>query len=205
MLLDYIIENFDNGEPIFLDELPYKSKDSLRQEMKKLTDSGEIIRLYNGVYYKPFKTILGTEGKMAINKFIEKRFIFKSNEKYGYVKGIGLYNKYGFTTQIPSVIEVASNMATTKQRRINVDGYNIIVYKPVVEINNDNVNEIEFLDLVTDIDVYSEIVGDELKGKLREFIDKKKIDFLKVKKLLINFPDKTYRNLYLGGIMNELV
>ena len=205
MLLNYITENFDNGEPIFLDELPYKSKDSLRQEMKKLTDSGQIIRLYNGVYYKPFTTILGTEGKMSIIYFIKKRFIFKNNDICGYVKGIGLYNKYGFTTQIPSVIEVASNVATTKQRRMEVDGYNIIVYKPLVEINNENVNEIEFLDLVTDIDVYSEIDGDELKGKLREYIDKKHIDFSKVKTLLNNFPDKTYRNLYLGGIMNELV
>lgn len=38
MVYDYIIENYKNGEPIFLTELPGDSKDYLRQEMKKLVD-----------------------------------------------------------------------------------------------------------------------------------------------------------------------
>ena len=37
MLLEYINKNFKNAEPIFLNELPCKSLESLRQEMKKLT------------------------------------------------------------------------------------------------------------------------------------------------------------------------
>ena len=57
MLIDYINQNYENAEPIFLSELPYSSKAALRQEMKKLTDEGKLIRLYNGVFYKPYKTI----------------------------------------------------------------------------------------------------------------------------------------------------
>ncbi len=64
MVYDYIIENFENGEPIFLSELPGESKDYLRQEMKKL--------LYNGVYYLSYITILGTKGKISADKYIEK-------------------------------------------------------------------------------------------------------------------------------------
>ena len=45
------------------------------------------------------------------------------------MSGLELYNKYVFTSQVPSVIEVSSNAVTTKQRKINVDGYDIIVYK----------------------------------------------------------------------------
>lgn len=59
MLYDYIITNYKKDEPIFLSELPEKSKESVRQEMKKLTDEGKIERLYNGVYYLSYTTILG--------------------------------------------------------------------------------------------------------------------------------------------------
>lgn len=35
MLYDYIITNYKKDEPIFLSELPGKSKESVRQEMKE--------------------------------------------------------------------------------------------------------------------------------------------------------------------------
>ena len=139
MLMDYINNNYDKAEPIFMYELPCTSQDALRQEMKKLTDEGKIIRIYNGVYYKPYKTILGTNGKMSINKFIEKKYLYESNESIGFISGIAMYNKYGFTTQIPSIIEVVTNAATTKQRKLEVDGYDIIVYKPTANITNENI------------------------------------------------------------------
>ena len=36
MLYDYIVNNYDKDEPIFLSELPGNSKDYIRQEMKQL-------------------------------------------------------------------------------------------------------------------------------------------------------------------------
>ena len=74
MLYNYIVENYKKDEPIFLSELPGKSKDSIRQEMKRLTDEGKIERLYNGVYYRSYTTILGTKGKVSVEKFVKKRF-----------------------------------------------------------------------------------------------------------------------------------
>ena len=87
MLYDYIITNYKKDEPIFLAELPGKSRESVRQEMKKLTDEGKIERLYNGVYYRSYKTILGTKGKVSVEKFIQKRYL----EADG---GVGIY--YGY-------------------------------------------------------------------------------------------------------------
>ena len=205
MIIDYINKTFENAEPIFLSELPCNSQEALRQEMKKLTDEGKLIRLYNGVYYKTYKTIIGTEGRMSINKYIEKKYIYNNKKISGFISGLGLYNKYGFTSQVPSIIEVTSNVATTKQRKINFDGYDIIVYKPTIEITENNINELEFMSLMTDIDYYSEISGNELKMKLREYVNKKLINFSIVKKYLFLFPDKIYKNLYNGGLINELV
>ena len=131
MLFDYIISNFEKDEPIFLAELPGKSKDSIRQEMKKLTDEGKIERLYNGVYYRAYQTILGTKGKVSVDKFIQKKYLEVNGKTSGYITGIQLANMYGFTTQNPSCYEVCSNEASTKQRKLDIDGRQIIVYKPV--------------------------------------------------------------------------
>lgn len=205
MLMDFINKKYEIGEPIFLSELPYSSQDALRQEMKKLTDEGKLVRIYNGVYYKPFRTILGTKGKMSINKFVEKKFLRKDDKIFGFLSGISLYNKYGFTSQIPAVIEVTSNIASTKQRKIEVDDYNIVVYKPLVEINEFNINEIEFLTMMIDIDKYCEVYGLEYKSKLSEYVTCKNLDFNLIKQYLPLFPDRVYRNIYNGGLMNELV
>ena len=205
MLYDYIITNYQKDEPIFLAELPGKSSESVRQEMKKLTDEGKLERLYNGVYYIAYRTILGTKGKVSIDKFIQKKFLEANGEVSGYITGIQLANMYGFTTQNPSCYEVCSNEASTKQRKLKIDGRQIIVYKPVVNISKENKGSLQFLDLMSTIDKYSEIKGDEFTEKIKAFIAMVDVDFGQVKKYLSLFPDKVYRNIYQGGLMHELV
>lgn len=205
MLYDYILKNYKKGEPIFLTELPGDSRDYVRQEMKKLTDMGKLERLFNGVYYLPYTTILGTKGKMSVEKYVDKKYIYANGEVSGYVTGIQLANEYGFTTQNPAFIEVCSNEATTKQRKLNIDGRNLIIYKPITEITAENQTALQFLDLMTNIDKYSELSGESLKSKLQEFVKSLNIDFASVKKYIALFPDRVYRNIYQGGLMGELV
>lgn len=205
MLYDYIVTNYENDEPIFLAELPGKSRESVRQEMKKLTDEGKIERLYNGVYYRSYKTILGTKGKMSIDKYIKKKYLEANGETSGYITGIQLANMYGFTTQNPSCYEVCSNEASTKQRKLNVDGRQIIVYQPVVKISAENKSALQFLDLMSTIDKYSEVGGKEFTKKIRAFIDLVGVEYEQVKQYVSLFPDRVYRNIYQGGLMNELV
>lgn len=201
MVYDYIIQNYKNGDPIFLSELPGDSKDYLRQEMKQLCDDGRLERLYNGVYYLSYMTILGTKGKVSMDRYIEKRYLNAG----GYVTGLQLANQYGFTTQNPSCYEVCSNEATTKQRKRIVDGNTIIVYKPVTDITEKNKPVLQFLDLMSVIDKYSEITGAELSTRLNKYVEAIKLDFSVVKELLPLYPDKVYRNIYEGGLMGELV
>ena len=122
MLYDYIITNYEKDEPIFLAELPGKSREIIRQEMKRLADEGKVERLYNGVYYLSYTTILGTKGKVSLDKFIQKKFLEANGNTSGYITGMQLANMYGFTTQNPSCYEVCSNEASTKQRKVDVDG-----------------------------------------------------------------------------------
>jgi hypothetical protein len=205
LLYDYIVSNYQKDEPIFLEELPGKTKESIRQEMKKLTDEGKLERLYNGVYYLSYRTILGTKGKVSIDKYIQKRFLNVNGEVSGYITGIQLANMFGFTTQNPSCYEVCSNEATTKQRKLDIDGRQVIVYKPVVNITKENIGSLQFLDLMSSIDKYSEIDGEEYTRKLRYFIQEIKVDFELVKQYISLYPDRVFRNIYQGGLMNELV
>lgn len=205
MLYDYILKNYEKDEPIFLSELPGDSRDYVRQEMKKLVDNGKMERLFNGVYYLAYTTILGTKGKMSVDKYVEKKFIHSNGSVSGYITGIQLANMYGFTTQTPDCIEVCSNEATTKQRKLCIDGRNLIIYKPVTEITKENQVVLQFLDLMTTVDKYSELSGDLLKMKLKEFVNLLQVDFSVVKKYISLFPDRVYRNIYQGGLMGELV
>lgn len=86
MLYDYLLENYEEGEPIFLSELPGNSRDYVRQEMKKLVDEGKLERLYNGVYYLSYTTILGTKGKISVDKYVDKKYL--NNKSNGYITGL---------------------------------------------------------------------------------------------------------------------
>ena len=195
MLYDYIIANYENDEPIFLPELPGKSEESIRQEMKKLTDEGKLEKVYDDVYHLSYKTILGTKGKVSVDKFVQKRFLEANEETTGYITGLQLANMYGFTTQNPSCYEVCSNEASDKEEKIYIDGRQIIVYKPVVMISEENRSALQFLDLMSTIDRYSEVGGREFTDKVRTFIDAEGVDFQEVKKYISMFPDKAYRNI----------
>ncbi len=205
MIYQYIEKNYQKGEPIFLSELPGESKDYLRQEMKKLVDDGRLERLYNGVYYLSYVTILGTKGRVSVDRFIEKKYLNAEGKVSGYVTGLSLANKYGFTTQNPAAYEVCSNEATTKQRKQTIDGNTIIVYKPMTTITEKNKSSLQFLDLMSVIDKYSEVTGRERIERLKRFAELIRVDFSVVKDLLPLCSDRVYRNIYEGGLMGELV
>lgn len=205
MLLDYIKNNYQNGEPILLEEIKYKNQAALRQEMKRLTDNGILVRAFNGVYYKAYKTIFNTEGKMSIEQYIKKKYLNDTSSQIGFITGLSLANKYGFTTQVPSQIEITSNKATTQQRRIKIDGYTLIIYSPVVKITEENISSIQFLDLMLNIDKYSELDEIEQKNKLKNYVKITNVNFDCVKKIIGLYPSRVYKNIYNGGLINELV
>lgn len=205
MIYNYIIENYKVGEPIFLKDLPGKSRDYLRQEMKGLVDEGKMERLSNGIYYLPYTTAFGTEGTVYVGQYVEKKYLSAGGKVSGYVTGMQLVNQLGFTTQNPARYEVSSNAATTRQRKDVFNGIEIYVYKPVAEVTERNKKALQFLDLMSVIDKYSEVSGDSIKKKLRQYVDSVKLDFQVVKEYLPLYPDKVFRNMYQGGLIGELV
>ena len=64
---------------------------------------------------------------------------------------------YGFGTQNSVYYEICSNEATAKRRKLEIDDRQLIVYKLVVNITSENIEALQFLDLMYKIDNYSEI------------------------------------------------
>ncbi|MBP5415238.1 MAG: hypothetical protein ILN61_08380, partial [Lachnospiraceae bacterium] len=145
------------------------------------------------------------KGKISIDKYIEKKYLEIDGKTVGYITGLQLANKYGFTTQNPSCYEICSNEATTKQRKQEIDGNTIVVYKPVADVTETNRYALQFLDLMSVIDKYSEVSGKEFAVKLKKYVSNVRLDFSVVKEYLPLYPDKVYRNIYDGGLMSELV
>ncbi|MBQ9364892.1 MAG: hypothetical protein IJT82_03860 [Schwartzia sp.] len=200
MIYNYIKENYGKGDPIFFNDLPCTSKGYLRHEIKKLVDEGKIKRVYNGVYYLPYTTILGTEGGMSILKYVDKKYKKSKGIIFGYTTGLQLVNRAGFTSQNSAFIEVCSNKATSRQRINVVDGIRIIIYKPKTEITNDNVSTLQFLDLLSLLDKFCEIEGIELKERIKRFILLNNVNLSLLKNYLSLFPEKIYKYLYLGDV-----
>lgn len=205
MIYNYILKKFNYGDPIFLSEIPGKSKAYTRLAVKKLVDKGELERFYNGAYFLPYKTVLGTRGKVSFEKFLEKKFLLNNNKTFGFIGGVRLANMYGFTTQNASGYDIYSNAATTKQRTLTIDNRKVNVYKPYVKINKGNVKVLEFLELIRNVYKCSELSDKDIKRKINKYIKIYNINFNKVKKYIEYYPNIIFRNFYKLGLMKKLI
>ena len=113
----------------------------------------------------------------------------------------GIYYSREFFKEA-SALDIAEAVEDIQQ---DFDGNTIIVYKPVDTVTERNKSALQFLDLMTYIDKYSEIKGKELSKKLVKYVKTAGVDFSIVKKYLQFYPDKVYRNIYQVGLMGELI
>ena len=61
MIEQYLLENYEKGEPIFLSDLCMEgmTEENLRYHLKRMTDDGKISRFAPGIYYCPKTNLLG--------------------------------------------------------------------------------------------------------------------------------------------------
>lgn len=200
----FIIENYQENEPIFLSDLEITDvKDvSVRQQVKKLTEDGRLRRYATGIYFLPKESAFKFGSTLSINDVIKKKYIIDGESKCGYFSGLSFANSIGLTTQNPAVFEVCSNKATTDFREIEIGNFRIELRKPHVRINDENAVALQFLDLVKDISRVSELEGDNLKNRLRQYINDIKLKFADFKQYLDAYPDRIYKNLYEVGLLD---
>lgn len=201
---EYLTHNYKENEPIFLSDIAIPGiKDvSVRQQMKKLTERGKIKRYDTGIYFIPRKTIFKSGSTLSADEVIRKKYLVDGDVQCGYLCGLMFANKLGLTTQVPMVYEVCSNKATTEYRDMQIGNFRMILRRPYVEITSQNVNELQFLDLMREVTDISEIEGMELTNRLIGYLKAKDIAFDSLRPYLPFYPDKIYKNMFEVGLLD---
>ena len=196
-LYDYLVNNFELNEPIILSNLKVDgmSYDNLRQQMKKLVDGGKVKRYENGVYYLPKPSKFKLEVGLNPEIVLEYKYLMDDGKKCGYISGMLFYNLMGLTSQVPALYQIVTNKATTNYRETNVGKTKLIIKKPRVAVTEDNYKILQFLDLILDVDVFSELEGKELNKRLSKYMRDVNLSVADLKAYFKYYPDKLYKNL----------
>lgn len=205
MLWQYIIDRYDEGEPIISSDIKLDmSESNCRRQFKILTDEGKLRRYENGVYYIPKKSSLGTEIPMLLDYVIESKYISRNEKVFGYYSGLTFANQIGATTQMPAVKEIVTNKIGSPIKRIEKDNRLFIIRKSRTEISEDNVRILQFLDFMEKAEKYSELDDSELSACIARYVRNCNIIKTEVDKYLPLYPNKIYKSIYETGLVNVL-
>ena len=88
-----------------------------------------------------------------------------------------------------------SNKARNEYRETSLAKTRVIVRKPKVSVTDANYKVLQFLDLLNDGDVYSEITGNALQKRLYQYMSDAGICLSDMEPYFPYYPDKLYMNL----------
>lgn len=197
MLFEYIKENYEPGEPIFLQDIKIDgmSDTNIRQRFKKLTEAGEVLRYEQGVYYIPKKSRLKGTAALAPDIVARYKYISRLGRIMGYYAGHTLANKMGISTQVPVKEEITSNNMAAIVREVSVGNRVYVVRKAPVEVNESNHVVLQMLELLKDIDEYSDDEQDA-RQHVADYIRRFQITRDAVDQYIGYFPLKVYKSIY---------
>jgi hypothetical protein len=204
---DRVRDLFGENEPIFTDELIEVFSDASKMTvfnwLNGALDDGRLRRYSRGVYYIPESSLVGL-GSVPLSslKVIKKKYLSDGGMVYGYVSGLNLENEAGISPQVPATLEITTNRASKRVRKIEPFGgwRSITLRTPRVEVNRDNVDVLRFLDLITDASLQS--LSNLEKRNMRAFFEG--IDGNMIVSTLRYYPAKTAKRLLESEYRNVL-
>lgn len=146
--LEDLEKRFGKNSPFLLEEVVDEecSYDTAKTLLSMYVKAGDLRRYSQGVYYFPKPTIIG-ETVPSFEDVITKKYINFGVKKIGYITGWTLLNRVGVSTQVPNVIEVCTNVEKTRKRYVELRNRKVILRMPTVEITEENVDYLQFLDI----------------------------------------------------------
>lgn len=198
MLLNYIKENYKEGEPIFVSDLSFDnfSKSALTQRLNVLCKNGDIDKYENGVYYIPKKNKLNIDVGLSADIVAKYKYVDNGKSVNGYYSGNTFANQLGITTQVPRIIEIVSNNATAKYREINIVDRQFVLRSSPLLIDSNNVYVLQLLDLLKNIDFYIDGNFKDAKPKVYDYINAHNITKDMVDFYIRSFPVSVFKNYY---------
>ncbi|MDO4940026.1 MAG: DUF6088 family protein [Lachnospiraceae bacterium] len=159
--------------------------------MGRIEKQGLVRRVTRGVYCKQVKTAFGAYS--AGNETLFCKLLTRDGDKViGYETGASAFNRMGLTTQMPQRICIATNAYT----RLQPEGVDVEVRKPVTEVTKANCRYLQLLDIINDIDRYpvdAPSPAEIIRGLVRDYN-------LDINKLLVYC-----RKFYHEGLLGKTV
>ena len=138
--------------------------------LKRQCDADELHRVIKGVYCKKTITPFGP----AVVQADEVIIAYLTDEHNGYITGPTFFNQIGLSTWMPIDTHVTSNRYSTKAKENK-----ITLYKPVVEVTEQNKKYLQILDCIRDLNVFAVDAPDPEKVIYRYIVDNN-LNFLKL-------------------------
>ena len=199
-LLNELIEQYGYNEPIFTQEIVYKSysKPWLYKELNRLCEQGLLVRFDKGIYYIPKQTPLGPS-LLDPRKVIRKKYVQNGEKTVGYYAGNTLLNLMNLSTQMPNNIEVYTNNEKAKLREVKIGNHCVVLRRTRTPVTNANVAVLQFLEMmnITNASFFDE----DRKAAVNRYIKDNAITQDKVTAYAPVFPDRAMRNLIESGVV----
>lgn len=202
MLFDYLVSNYEKGEPIFLTDIVIEgmTEENIRYHLKKLTDDGIICRFESGVYYIPKINVFGDQSTLSAETVALHKYVYRKGKRVGFYSGYTLANRLGLSTQVPFKEEITSNYAPAQVREISIKNRKFVIRRPAIPVTEENAYVLQFLDCLKDIDKSAE---EDMKacGKiLTDYAAEHRITKELVDQFLDYYPLKIYKAIYETGV-----
>ena len=123
--------------------LPVENINALKKVLSRLTESGKIVRLSKGKYYKAKEGIIGP---LKPDEYQVVKDLLEENGKImGYLTGVSAFNKLGLSTQVSNTIQIGTNIDKKSKKR---GKYTIRFIRQKNTINKDNIPLLQILDAI---------------------------------------------------------
>ena len=204
---EVIISEYGYDEPVFTSDLKNRidmSDESIRQNLKRLSDKGTLIRVRNGIYYVPRAKSVLKNPRANLDKVITRRYIKTiDNTRIGYIAGINFANQLGLTSQTASVTTIVTNETGRPEHEVKFGKKVVKLRRPRIRINDQNYKVLQVLDLLNEFDRLSEVPLTKSTSTMKKYLKNVNITKSELNEYLKKYPRKTLQYLIETGLIYE--
>ena len=199
--IDKLKRQFQPNKLFLFNEIKEKglTEAALKEELLRLTKTGEVKRFAYGIYYLPDPK--GSVPPTALEA-ITLRYLTDGNEVYGFFTGSDfLGSLMGRRVSLQDHLEIMTNKATSGKKTIYVFSKRISLRKPYFTINKNNISINSFLSYLSTAPL------DEVKQNyslLANYIRSNQLSANDVMKMATAFPSKTSTKLLASDLYRSL-
>ncbi|MBU1093024.1 MAG: hypothetical protein KKH01_01030 [Firmicutes bacterium] len=174
MYVNALLNSFQEREPILKEEIKkvirIDNENSFNQALSNMVLFGVLKRFENGIYYIQSSNKKFEDLKPSIHDIVYKKYLKNYN---GIRSGAYLLYKYKFTSQVSEYYEILSNNVSSNTRSKKEYKGKVIVSSPKFEINKDNIQYLEFIEIIKYIDLSDYQFNERVEKLSSLFLDLK--------------------------------